>query len=179
MCHPGAAEREAGMEHIELALGELFADLSRSGLWHDEKPLADAVMCAKPEEILAAYRAAEAEGPVDLADFQARWFRPVGGGEIRYHTRPNHSPADHIEAPWPYLTRPADDPAEISTRFPSPHPSVVVGGRFQESYCWDSYFTQLGLLKSGRHALVRDMLENFAHALRTIGHIPNGFRAIS
>jgi alpha,alpha-trehalase len=75
------------------------------------------------------------------------------------------------------LTRAADDPNELSTRFPLPHPYVVVGGRFQEAYYWDSYFTQLGLLKSGRHALVKDMLDNFAHAIRVIGHIPNGFRS--
>lgn len=80
-------------------------------------------------------------------------------------------------AVWLHLTRPADDPDERSTRVPLPHPYIVVGGRFQEAYYWDSYFTQLGLLKTGQHALVRDMLDNFAHAIATIGHIPNGFRS--
>lgn len=165
------------MEHIETCLAELFTDLVTSGLWHDEKPLADAILTAPPQEILAAYRAAKAADPVDLAAFHARWFRPVGGSSPAYHTRPNHSPLDHLEALWPHLTRPADDPAEISTRFALPHPYVVVGGRFQEAYYWDSYFTQRGLLKTGRAALVRDMLDNFAHAIRTLGHIPNGFRS--
>jgi len=165
------------MLQIEQALGALFLDLTQSGLWHDEKPLADAVLQAGPDVILAAYEKAKATGPVDLAAFHARWFRPVGGPGIAYHTRPNHSPQDHIAALWPHLMRPADDPDEISSRFPLPHPYVVVGGRFQESYYWDSYFTQLGLLKTGRHAQVRDMLDNFAHAIRQIGHIPNGFRS--
>ena len=165
------------MERIEETLGELFTDLTTSGLWHDEKPLADAILRAGAAEILAAYRAAKSTGPVDLKTFHARWFLPVAGAEIRYSTRPNHTPLDHIEALWPHLTRPADDPDERSTRFPLPHPYVVVGGRFQEAYYWDSYFTQLGLLKSGRHALVKDMLDNFAHAIDVIGHIPNGFRS--
>jgi alpha,alpha-trehalase len=165
------------VERIDESLGEVFTDLTTSGLWHDEKPLADAVMRDEPAVIQAAYRDAKAMGPVDLQAFFARWFTPVGGAELRYSTRPNHSALDHIEALWPHLTRPADDPSELSTRFPLPHPYVVVGGRFQEAYYWDSYFTQLGLLKSGRHALTRDMLDNFAHAIRVIGHIPNGFRS--
>ncbi len=165
------------MEYIDQALGEVFDDLTGSGLWQDEKPLADAILRANPQEIRAAYHAAKASGPVDLHGFFDQWFRPVGGETVTYHSRPNQRPLDHLEALWPILTRPADDPGEISSRFPLPRPYVVVGGRFQESYYWDSYFTQLGLLKTGRHALVRDMLENFAHAIRVIGHIPNGFRS--
>jgi alpha,alpha-trehalase len=34
----------------------------------------------------------------------------------------------------------------------------------------------LGLVESGRTDLVRHMLDNFAHQVRTIGHIPNGNR---
>ncbi len=173
----GRAKPGACVERIEETLGELFTDLTTSGLWHDEKPLADAILRAEPAEILAAYRASKSTGPVDLKTFHARWFLPVAGAENRYSTRPNHTPLAHIEALWPHLTRPADDPDERSTRFPLPHPYVVVGGRFQEAYYWDSYFTQLGLLKSGQTALVQDMLDNFAYAIAQIGHIPNGFRS--
>lgn len=165
------------MEHLELALGDLFRDLAVSGLWSDGKVLADAVMLAPPARILADYRAARARGTVDLRAFFAAHFRPVDAGGPAYHTRPNHTPLDHLESLWPHLTRGADDPGELSSRFPLPHPYVVVGGRFQEAYYWDSFFTQLGLLKSSRHGLVRDMLDNFAHALALIGHIPNGFRS--
>ena len=37
------------------------------------------------------------------------------------------------------------------------------GGRFQEVYYWDSYFTQLGLLAHGHRSWVGDLLDNFAH----------------
>src|SRR4029077_15826957 len=40
-------------------------------------------------------------------------------------------------------------------------------------YYWDSYFTMLGLVASGRTDLVRGMLDNFAYLVRTVGHIPN------
>jgi alpha,alpha-trehalase len=53
---------------------------------------------------------------------------------------------------------------------------VVPGGRFREVYYWDSYFTMLGLVESGRTDLVKDMLDNFAYLVRTVGHVPNGNR---
>ncbi len=161
------------MEHPDQSLGALFTDLHLSGLWPDQKAISDAVMLAEPGTILAAYRA---EQPTDLRAFFARWFRPVTGGEAAYRTDPAHGPLQHLEALWPHLTRVADAP-ERSSRIPLPHPYVVVGGRFQEAYYWDSYFTQLGLLKTGRPGLVLDMLENFAWAIRQFGHIPNGFRS--
>jgi alpha,alpha-trehalase len=164
------------MEYLDRSLQELFADLHTSGLWDDEKAISDSILLASPEEICRAYAAAQAAGKPDLAAFYARWFRPVTTGLDRYRTDPAHGPREHLAAIWPYLTRPADDPSEMSSRIPLPHPYVVVGGRFQEVYYWDSYFTQLGLLKSGQHRLVRHMLDNFAHAIDAFGFIPNGFR---
>ncbi|WP_172329420.1 trehalase family glycosidase [Mangrovicoccus sp. HB161399] len=165
------------MEYLDQSLETLFADLHCSGLWPDEKAISDSVLLAPAEEIRAAYAAAQADGPVDLRAFHARWFRPAQPPGAGYRTDPAHGPAEHLEAVWPHLIRPADDPAERSARYPLPHPYVIAGGRFQEAYYWDSYFTQLGLLRSGRTGLVRDMLDNFAHAIRETGFVPNGFRS--
>src|SRR5207302_1818581 len=57
-----------------------------------------------------------------------------------------------------------------------PRPFVVPGGRFREIYYWDSYFTMLGLLESGRADLTKDMVGDFAHLIDTYGRIPNGNR---
>ncbi|OZA00420.1 MAG: trehalase, partial [Rhodobacterales bacterium 17-64-5] len=165
------------MEYLDHALRDLFVDLHTSGHWPDQKVIADAVLLAPADQILAAYDSARARGPVDLKAFFTRWFQPVTGPSGGYRTNHAHSPTEHLAAVWSHLIRPADDPDERSTRIPLPHPYVVVGGRFQEAYYWDSYFTQLGLLRTGQHDLVRDMLDNFAHAIATIGHIPNGFRS--
>jgi len=54
---------------------------------------------------------------------------------------------------------------------------VVPGGRFREIYYWDSYFTMLGLLKSGRHDLIADMVGDFAYLIDAYGHVPNGTRS--
>ena len=40
-----------------------------------------------------------------------------------------------------------------SSLLPLPYPFVVPGGRFGEMYYWDSYFTMLGLVQSGRSDL--------------------------
>ena len=165
------------MEYLDQSLKGLFVDLHTSGLWHDQKVISDAILLAPAEEILAAYATAKSGGRVDLQAFFARWFRPVPRLEGGYQTNPAHTPQQHLAALWPHLTRAPDDPDEASSRIPLPHSYVVVGGRFQEAYYWDSYFTQLGLLKSGQYKLVRDMLGNFAHAIATYGHIPNGFRS--
>ena len=65
------------------------------------------------------------------------------------------------------VTRPPDTADARSSLIPLPHPYVVPGGRFREVYYWDSYFTMLGLLESGRSDLVRGMLDNFAYLVRT------------
>jgi alpha,alpha-trehalase len=44
---------------------------------------------------------------------------------------------------------------------PLPYPYIVPGGRFQEIYYWDSYFTMLGLSVSGRFDLIENMVDNF------------------
>ena len=167
------------MEYLDQSLKELFVDLHVSNLWPDEKVISDSILLAPAEEIRAAYATAKAAagGNPDLRAFYAAWFRPATPAGEGYRTDPAHGTAQHLEAVWPHLTRPADDPAEPSTRVPLPRPYVIAGGRFQEAYYWDSYFTCLGLLRSGRQALVRDMLDNFAHAIGQFGFIPNGFRS--
>jgi alpha,alpha-trehalase len=78
----------------------------------------------------------------------------------------------HAKALWDALTRVPDTSEAQSSLIPLPYPYVVPGGRFREIYYWDSYFTMLGLIASGRPDLVRSMLDNFAHLVRTVGHIP-------
>ncbi|OLE71690.1 MAG: hypothetical protein AUG74_06195, partial [Bacteroidetes bacterium 13_1_20CM_4_60_6] len=82
----------------------------------------------------------------------------------------------HVQTLWPVLTRVPDSANARSSLIPLPNPYIVPGGRFREVYYWDSYFTMLGLVQSGRTDLVKNMLDNFAHLILTVGHIPNGNR---
>ena len=64
-----------------------------------------------------------------------------------------------------------------SSLIPLPHPYIVPGGRFNEIYYWDSYFTQLGLQESKQVELIQHMVDNFTHLINTLGFIPNGNRS--
>lgn len=57
------------------------------------------------------------------------------------------------------------------------HPYVVPGGRFNEMYGWDSYFTILGLLRDGRTDLARGMVDNFLFEIEHYGAVLNANRA--
>jgi alpha,alpha-trehalase len=55
-------------------------------------------------------------------------------------------------------------------------PYVVPGGRFNELYCWDSYFITLGLLQDGRKDLACGMADNLLYEVKFYGKIPNANR---
>ena len=57
-----------------------------------------------------------------------------------------------------------------------PYPYVVPGGRFNEMYGWDSYFTQVGLVQDGEMALAKNMVDNFLYQIEHYGRILNANR---
>ena len=57
-----------------------------------------------------------------------------------------------------------------------PHPFIVPGGRFRESYYWDSYWIIQGLLASEMEGTARGIVDNFIHSINTYGFVPNGGR---
>lgn len=157
-------------------LGPLFADVQTARVFDDSKTFVDARALRPPAGIAARYATARAAADFDLRAFVAEHFappEPVGAGFRADTTR---SMEAHIDALWPALTRQPDRADARTTLIPLPHAYVVPGGRFREVYYWDSYFTMHGLLRSGRSELVRSMLDNFAHLVRTVGHVPNGNR---
>ncbi|PFW72060.1 alpha,alpha-trehalase, partial [Bacillus sp. AFS075960] len=106
--------------------------------------------------------------------FVDQHFTPPAQGGVT--PPPNQTLREHIDWLWPQLTRTTPTAPPYSSLIPMPKPYVVPGGRFREGYYWDTYFTMLRLQVSGREDLVDDMLDNFAHLIDTVGHIPNGNR---
>lgn len=156
-------------------LGPLFADVQTAGVFPDSKTFVDARPLAAPADVAARYAAERARPGFDLRAFVVREFAlPQPAGAVAPDSAATMEA--HIRALWPALTRPADVPDPRSSLIALPNPYVVPGGRFREVYYWDSYFTMLGLVESGRTDLMRDMLDNFAYEVRTLGHIPNGNR---
>src|SRR3989475_682694 len=157
-------------------LGQLFHDVQLSGIFEDSKTFADARPRLAPAEITARYGPARGAPQFNLRQFVEEHFelpRPVGEG---FRSDTSQTMEQHIRALWFVLTRPPDTADARSSLIPLPNPYVVPGGRFREVYYWDSYFTMLGLIESGRTDLVKSMLDNFAHLIVTVGHIPNGNR---
>ena len=157
-------------------LGPLFQAVQLSGIFPDSKTFADARPRFAPAEITARYASVRSAPQFNLRDFVTQQFelpRPVGEG---FRSDTSQTMEQHIRALWPVLTRSPDSADARSSLVPLPHPYIVPGGRFREVYYWDSYFTMLGLIESGRTDLVKSMLDNFAHLIATVGHIPNGNR---
>ena len=157
-------------------LGALFKEVQLSGIFSDSKTFVDARPRRAPRDVVTAYDAARRTPGFDLKAFVEREFelpQPVGES---FHTDTTQTMEQHIRVLWPVLTRPPDTADPRSSLIPLPEAYVVPGGRFREVYYWDSYFTMLGLVASGRTDLVRGMLDNFAYLVRTVGHIPNGNR---
>ena len=158
-------------------LGALFADVQLSGVFADSKTFADAAPLGPPAAIVAAYARERGRAGFDLGAFVAAHFELPRAATTTFQSDTSQTMEAHIRALWPILTRaPPLDSSTPSSLIPLPHPYVVPGGRFREVYYWDSYFTMLGLVRSGRLDLVRDMLDNFAYLIGRFGHVPNGNR---
>jgi alpha,alpha-trehalase len=156
--------------------GDLFAAVQTAQLYADGKAFPDAVPTAAPQEIMVQYRALHPDSPQALRRFVEAHFilpREVTDAPLA----PEHvSIAEHIDRLWDPLTRRTTSVPPYSSLLPVPRPYVVPGGRFREIYYWDSYFTMLGLVQSGRRDLVEDMVGDFAYFIDTYGHVPNGAR---
>jgi alpha,alpha-trehalase len=158
-------------------LGQLFHDVQLARVFPDSKTFVDANPKFAPADIMARYAAAVRGGQPNLKGFVSENFEPPAAAGEGVRTDTAQSMEEHIEALWPALTRPADRVDPRSSLIPLPKSYVVPGGRFREVYYWDSYFTMQGLVQSGRTDLVKNMLDNFAHLVMTVGHIPNANRS--
>lgn len=156
--------------------GDLFVALHELPVHPDGKVITDAVPQAAPPVILDKYAAEKDKPGFDLKAFFNKHFKTAATPADDFESDTSQSVEQHIERLWDVLYRPADTPGEGSSLIPLPHPYIVPGGRFNEIYYWDSYFTMLGLKVSGRFDLIEAMLDNFAHLIDTVGFIPNGNR---
>ena len=159
-------------------LGPLFHDVQMARVFPDSKTFVDARPRSAPETIAALYLTERTKrrlrSPrVRRPSTSMRRGRPVE----RATSDTAQTMEEHIKGLWPSLTRPADAPDSHSSLIPLPGSYVVPGGRFREVYYWDSYFTMLGLIQDGRLDLVKNMLDDFAYLVKTVGHVPNGNRS--
>lgn len=154
---------------------ELFDAVQKARIFTDSKTFADCTGKTSPESILSQYRKQCSEPGFNLVTFVHENFDVPYVHESFYVSDSEKSLKEHIEDLWPVLTK-FPLRSENSSLLALPKPFIVPGGRFGETYYWDSYFAMLGLAQSGRSDLLVDMIENFAWLLDRYGHIPNGNR---
>ena len=174
-----------GVEHLPAAdvlspadrYQELFVAVQTERVFANSKWFVDCVTNREPAAVLHLYRSERRQPGFDLARFVGHHFVPESTPSSHYVSRPGQSLSAHIDGLWRVLTRRPDEHAGRSSLLPLPHEYVLPGGRFGETYYWDSYFTMLGLAPSGHTPLLRSMAENYAFLIDTYGHIPSGNRS--
>jgi len=154
----------------------LFSAVQLAQVYPDGKTFADAIPQAPPSRILSEYRTERPAGVEALRSFLETRFRLPGEAATAAAIGAAPGITAHIDELWSQLTRETPTAPRWSSLLPLPRPYVVPGGRFREIYYWDSYFTMLGLIESGRQDLVSSMVEDFAHLIDSYGHVPNGTR---
>ena len=163
-------------ENLAFFSSELFKVVQTSGIFSDSKIFADAVPKNTYEHILTQFELnSPAENNASLLRFIERYFElpcPQESAPANLHINIELQ----IKSLWRHLGRQADKNRSGSLLPLSSH-YIVPGGRFREIYYWDSYFTALGLIESGKVSVAESMLENFIELQSQYGCIPNGNRS--
>ena len=185
---PSAADKAAEQAHQPPApaanvlqppsvlFGPLFRAVEMSRIFPDQKTFADALPRQAPAAVMADYGRESTRSGFDLAGFVRAHFAMPPLNSVSFRPRADQHVVDYIGTMWAVLERQPDKDSRYSSLLPLRFPYVVPGGRFSEIYYWDSYFTMLGLQRSGRADLATDMIRNMASLIDRYGHVPNGNR---
>jgi alpha,alpha-trehalase len=160
--------------YVELA--DLFKLGHSLALFPDGKKWADAIPNKSLTKISEAFELWNKAKDTPLYDFINTHFsfpEPMTSTFVADNTV---AVDDHIKSLWPYLRRKANAVENGSSLIPLKYDYIVPGGRFNEIYYWDSYFTMIGLAEHNLVDEVENMVNNFADFLNAYGFIPNGNR---
>jgi alpha,alpha-trehalase len=153
----------------------LFEAVQLQSIYADNKTFVDVIPKQNPELIIRDYKAQKDKPGFNLKTFVQEHFNEPVSGSKNFKSDVNAGIREHIDTLWQVLYRRHDTISKGSLLL-LPHNFIVPGGRFRETYYWDTYFTMLGLQESHKTQLIRDMVDNFAYLLNRYGHIPNGTR---
>lgn len=153
----------------------LFYDVQLGAIFSDSKTFADAIAKHNWQAVCQLYQQI---GPLKgdaLKQFVEQHFT-FASTDLATANINTCSVKHYINDLWPQLYRNADT-LSSSSLLPLKYSYIVPGGRFQEIYYWDSYFTALGLEDIGDIVTIEAMLLNFIDLQNRNGCIPNGNRS--
>lgn len=84
---------------------------------------------------------------------------------------------DYIHSHWPNTVR--YEPNDVGTLIGLPYPYTVPCQHeptMQNNFYWDTYFTNVGLLRQGFSDLAKNNVDNLLHEVEKFGFVPNGNR---
>ncbi len=146
----------------------LFKDVQRAQIFKDQKSFVDFRPLYPVDTIQKKYRVERQTAGFNLKTFTGNHF-----DTLLLDTSLIFKHIDHV---WSFLEKTHSKQQTRSSLIALPHPYIVPGGRFQEMYYWDSYFTMLGLQAAGKTEMIQNMVGNFTFLIKEYGHIPNGTR---
>lgn len=155
---------------------QLFEAVQMSDIFPDNKTFVDATARRDPALIMKDYNEQKDKPGFDLKQFVTDNFIIPGTHNDVFKSDVQAGIRKHIDTLWHVLYRKHDTVSKYSSLLPVPNDFVVPGGRFRETYYWDSYFTMLGLQESHQTQIIHNMVGNFAYLLDKYGFIPNGIR---
>jgi alpha,alpha-trehalase len=154
----------------------LFESVQLNDVFPDNKTFVDCTPKRDPAAIMKAYNAQKDKAGFNLKQFVIDNFIIPGSNGNVFKSDIALGIRKHIDTLWQVLYRRHDTVSKYSSLLALPNDFVIPGGRFRETYYWDSYFTMLGLQESHKTKIIQDMIGNFAYLLDTYGFIPNGTR---
>ncbi|CAF4119564.1 unnamed protein product [Rotaria sp. Silwood2] len=159
----------------DLLYGQLYFDIQLVHVFSDTKTVVDYVPDVSPSEIVVLYEHDKILSDFNFVAVVNKHFHLPSFPALAYTSYSIIALKDHVNNLWDFLSRPTDTPTEDSSKIPLPFPYIVPGGRFQEIFYWDSYFTMLGLiLTSERLYIMRGIIDNFICMIDGFCFIPNG-----
>jgi alpha,alpha-trehalase len=174
--------------------GDVLHYVQISGIFNDSKTFVDMPMKVDPEEILDAFNLLPNYDKTTMLDFVNTYFLPAGSDLndwIPNDYTINPSFLDNIPDPynnwasdlnklWLELGRELNSSVlenpQRHSYIPQPYPLMVPGGRFRESYYWDSYWIIRGLLVCDMHETALGVIMNLLTDIENFGFVPNGGR---
>lgn len=154
----------------------LFEAVQLSDIFPDNKTFVDAEPRRDPQLIMRDYNEQKNNPSFNLKQFVLINFTmPEANGPV-FKSDISAGIRKHIDTLWEVLYRKHTSASKYSSLIPLPNDFIIPGGRFRETYYWDSYFTMLGLQESHKTKIIADMIGNFAYLIDKYGFIPNGTR---
>eukprot|EP00605_Chrysophyceae_sp_TOSAG23-4_P000626 GSChrysophyteH1.ASY1.ANO1.705.1 assembled CDS len=139
--------------------GTLLRMVQMKRIFNDSKTFVDMPMKRDPADILSSFDDILAQTSSDFKQWTPSDFSiiPKFLINLRKHENTPLAPQRHSLLPMLY-------------------PTIVPGGRFRESYYWDSYFIMRGLLVCDMHQTALNLVRNLLHNVALLGFVPNGQR---